>query len=124
MQARVSSASIPAAAVPAKTLAPGVVVHPDHATLISLLDNAPLRLPHYVAWFLSSGGTLLDGFSVFMLGMAIPLVVAEIAFTTFQLAFLDVGIAYAQERKAGRTENILGQEVSHHRHRFPAITVA
>ncbi len=92
MQARVSSASIPAASVPAKTLAPGVVVHPDHATLISLLDNAPLRLPHYVAWFLSSGGTLLDGFSVFMLGMAIPLVVAEIAFTTFQLAFLGAGL--------------------------------
>jgi putative MFS transporter len=36
-------------------------VHPDHQQLIALLDESPLRLPHYLAWALSSGGTLLDG---------------------------------------------------------------
>lgn len=73
-------------------LAPGVVVHPDHASLIQLLDQAPLRLPHYLAWLLSSGGTLLDGLSVFMLGMAVPLVQREMAFTPWQLAFLGAGL--------------------------------
>ncbi|WMT46427.1 MAG: hypothetical protein RE468_11090 [Acidithiobacillus caldus] len=73
-------------------LAPGIVVHPDHASLIQLLDQAPLRLPHYLAWLLSSGGTLLDGLSVFMLGMAVPLVQREMAFTPWQLAFLGAGL--------------------------------
>lgn len=48
-------------------------VHPHHQQLIDMLDESPLRLPHYLAWSLSTGGTLLDGLSVFMLGLAIPL---------------------------------------------------
>ncbi len=108
-----SSAALPAKAIPAKTLAPGVAVHPDHATLLSLLDNAPLRLPHYVAWLLSSGGTLLDGLSVFMLGMTIPLVVREIAFTPLQLAFLGAGLvagAVLGAATGGRLADHLGRK--------------
>ncbi len=70
------------------TLAPGVHVHPDHATLLSLLDQAPFRRAHLGAWLLASGGTFLDGFSVFMLGMAIPLVQRDLALTPVELGFL------------------------------------
>lgn len=63
-------------------------VNPDHQQLIDLLDEAPLRLPHYLTWALSSGGTLLDGLSVFMLGIAIPLLAHDMAFTTTQIGLL------------------------------------
>ncbi|MDD4887397.1 MAG: MFS transporter, partial [Thiomonas sp.] len=56
----------------------GATVHPDHARIIALLDAAPMRLPHDLAWALASGGTLIDGLSVFMLGMAIPLLVTSL----------------------------------------------
>ncbi|WP_121444999.1 MFS transporter [Brockia lithotrophica] len=69
-------------------LAPGVHVHPDHATLLSLLDRAPFRRAHLIAWILASGGTFLDGFSVFMLGMAIPLVRQDLALTATDVGLL------------------------------------
>lgn len=59
-----------------QTIAPGVDVHPDHAQFLELLDDAPLKLHHYIAWGLASGGTFLDGLSVFMLGLSIPLIQA------------------------------------------------
>jgi putative MFS transporter len=71
---------------------PGLRVHPDHGNLIQLLDQAPLRLPHYLAWLLSSGGILLDGLSVFMLGIAIPLLRQDMELTAWQLAFLGGGL--------------------------------
>jgi MFS transporter, putative metabolite transport protein len=37
------------------------------------LDEAPMTSVRYYYWFLASGGTLLDGFSVVSLGIAIPL---------------------------------------------------
>ena len=67
-------------------------VHPDHATLISLLDDAPLQLPHFMAWGLASGGTLLDGLSVFMLGIAIPLLVRDMLFTPIQTGLLGAAL--------------------------------
>ena len=43
------------------------------ASVFGLLDEAPMTGLHYYYWLLASGGTLLDGFSVVSLGIAIPL---------------------------------------------------
>ncbi len=67
-------------------------VHPGHAELLRLLDEAPLRLPHVLAWMLSSGGTLLDGLSVFMLGIAIPLLVRDMGLDTLQTGLLGAAL--------------------------------
>lgn len=45
--------------------------------LLRLLGDAPMRPMHYWLWLLSCGGTLLDGFSIFALGVAMPLVVND-----------------------------------------------
>jgi MFS family permease len=45
--------------------------------MLALLDEAPMRPIHYWLWFLSCGGTLLDGFSIFALGVAMPLIVHD-----------------------------------------------
>ena len=37
------------------------------------LDSAPLGRRQYGIWLLASGGTLLDGLSLFLLGVAMPL---------------------------------------------------
>jgi len=63
---------------------PAADVNPDHRRLIQLLDEAPMRLPHYLAWAMSTGGTLLDGLSVFMLGIAMPLLAHDMALSAFR----------------------------------------
>ncbi|WP_291523722.1 MFS transporter [Acidithiobacillus sp.] len=67
-------------------------IHPDHATLIGVLDNAPLRLPHILAWALSTGGVLIDGLSVFMLGIAIPLLERSMALTPIEIGLLGAAL--------------------------------
>lgn len=67
-------------------------VHPDHAQIIALLDDAPMRLPHYLAWALSSGGTLIDGLSVFMLGMSIPLLIPNLGLSALQTGLLGAAL--------------------------------
>ncbi|OYV35532.1 MAG: MFS transporter, partial [Thiomonas sp. 20-64-5] len=79
-----------AATVPAMQGAPAV--HPDHGQIVALLDDAPMRLPHYVAWALSSGGTLIDGISVFMLGMAIPLLTQNLGLSPLQTGLLGAAL--------------------------------
>lgn len=67
-------------------------VHPDHTALLQLLDDAPLRLPHALAWLFSAGGTLLDGLSVFMLGIAIPLLVQDMSLSPLQTGLLGAAL--------------------------------
>jgi MFS family permease len=50
------------------------------ASVFGLLDEAPMTTLHYY-WLLASGGTLLDGFSVVSLGIAIPLLKQEMNVT-------------------------------------------
>jgi len=45
--------------------------------MLALVDEAPMRPVHYWLWLVSCGGTLLDGFSIFALGVSMPLVVSE-----------------------------------------------
>ncbi len=49
--------------------------------LTLLLDESPLRRIQGWLWVLSTGGTLLDGFVIFVLGIAMPLVIAEFHLT-------------------------------------------
>ena len=53
----------------------------------ALLDGAPMGRRQYWLWLLASGGTLLDGFSIFSLGVAMPLVTRH-----FDLSPLMVGL--------------------------------
>jgi MFS family permease len=88
-------------------------VHPDHATLIRLLDDAPLRPPHVLAWALSSGGTLLDGLSVFMLGIAIPLLVRDMTLSATQTGLLGAALvagAVAGASLGGRVADRVGRK--------------
>jgi MFS transporter, putative metabolite transport protein len=49
--------------------------------LTSLLDESPLKNVQRWLWVLSTGGTLLDGFVVFALGVAMPLIIPEFHIT-------------------------------------------
>ena len=51
------------------------VTSPQRLTL--LLDESPLKPIQRWLWVLSAGGTLLDGFVIFALGVAMPLIIAE-----------------------------------------------
>jgi MFS family permease len=46
-----------------------------------LLDESPLKGIQRWLWVLSTGGTLLDGFVIFALGVAMPLIIAEFHIT-------------------------------------------
>jgi MFS transporter, putative metabolite transport protein len=48
--------------------------------LTLLLDASPLNGMQGWLWVLSTGGTLLDGFAIFVLGVAMPLIIAEFHF--------------------------------------------
>jgi len=51
------------------------ITPPQRLTL--LLDESPLKAIQRWLWVLSTGGTLLDGFAIFALGVAMPLIIAE-----------------------------------------------
>jgi MFS family permease len=51
----------------------------QHLTL--LLDESPLKCTQRWLWVLSTGGTLLDGFVLFALGVAMPLIIPQFHIT-------------------------------------------
>lgn len=51
------------------------VALPQRLTL--LLDESPLNSVQRWLWVLSTGGTLLDGYAIFILGVAMPIIIAE-----------------------------------------------
>ncbi len=53
-----------------------------------MLDAAPMSRTHYIVWMLATGGTLLDGVSVFMLGLAIPLLTVDLSLTSIEVGLL------------------------------------
>jgi len=53
-----------------------------------LLDAAPMGRRQYWLWFLASGGTLLDGFSIFSLGVAMPLVTSQFALSPLMVGLI------------------------------------
>ena len=58
------------------------------AHVFSALDEAPMTFAHYLYWLLASGGTLLDGFSVVSLGIALPLLKRDFAIAPAMLGFI------------------------------------
>jgi putative MFS transporter len=48
---------------------------PQRLTL--LLDESPLNKIQRWLWILSTGGTLLDGYAIFVLGVAMPIIIAQ-----------------------------------------------
>ena len=52
-----------------------------------LLESASMGRGEYRNWFLASGGTLIDGLSIFSLGVAMPLITSR-----FSLSALMVGL--------------------------------
>ena len=57
-------------------------------SVFGALDDAPMTFAHYRYWLLASGGTLLDGFSVVSLGIALPLLRRDFAIAPAMLGLI------------------------------------
>lgn len=53
----------------------------DNDTLHGILDDAQLTRTHWKVWFLSAMGVFLDGFDLFIIGVALPLIVHSMGIT-------------------------------------------
>src|SRR5262245_13347294 len=73
---------------------PGTDSLPAHEARAHLarLDNAPIGPRHYAAWLLASGGTLLDGFSIFSLGVAMPLITSRFALSPLMVGLIGAAL--------------------------------
>jgi MFS family permease len=58
------------------------------ANVFSALDDARMTPSHYLYWLIASGGTLLDGFSVVSLGIALPLLKRDFAIAPAMVGFI------------------------------------
>jgi hypothetical protein len=62
--------------------------------LALLLDASPLNAIQRWLWLLSTGGTLLDGFVIFVLGVAMPLIIAEFHFTPDVIGLIGASLVF------------------------------
>jgi MFS transporter, putative metabolite transport protein len=69
--------------------------------LTALLDEAPLKPIQRWLWVLSTGGTLLDGFVIFVLGVAMPLIIAEFHFTSDVVGLIGASLVFGAVFGAG-----------------------
>jgi putative MFS transporter len=69
--------------------------------LTSLLDGSPLKPIQRWLWVLSTGGTLLDGFVIFVLGVAMPLIIAEFHFTPDVVGLISASLVFGAVFGAG-----------------------
>jgi putative MFS transporter len=58
---------------------PAMAEHPAQQKMLAMLDEAAMTRQHYWLWLLACGGTLLDGLSIFALGVALPLIIHDMA---------------------------------------------
>jgi putative MFS transporter len=77
--------------------------------LTSLLDGSPLKPIQQWLWVLSTGGTLLDGFVIFVLGVAMPLIIAEFHLTPHVVGLVGASLVFGAVFGAG-----LGGPVADH----------
>jgi MFS family permease len=77
--------------------------------LTSLLDGSPLKPIQRWLWVLSTGGTLLDGFVIFVLGVAMPLIIAEFHLTPHVVGLIGASLVFGAVFGAG-----LGGPVADH----------
>src|SRR5262249_5655154 len=69
--------------------------------LTSLLDGSPLKPIQRWLWVLSIGGTLLDGFVIFVLGVAMPLIIAQFHFTPDMVGLIGASLVLGAVFGAG-----------------------
>ncbi|MCL6263188.1 MFS transporter [Craterilacuibacter sp. RT1T] len=65
-----------------------------HQRLLDLLDMAPLSAIHCRLWLLASGGTLLNGVSLMLLGIAIPLLVPAFTLSLSMQGLLGAALVF------------------------------
>ncbi|MGH7984391.1 MAG: MFS transporter [Candidatus Udaeobacter sp.] len=75
------------------------VTPPQRLTL--LLDESPLKAIQRWLWVLSTGGTLLDGFVIFALGVAMPLIIAEFHITPDVVGLIGAALVFGAVFGAG-----------------------
>ena len=66
-----------------------------------LLDESPLRALQRWLWVLSTGGTLLDGFAIFSLGVAMPLIIAQFHITPDIVGLIGAALVFGAVLGAG-----------------------
>src|SRR3954470_19961434 len=71
---------------------PDIFPIPAQVTHHALLDDAPMGGRQYWIWLLASGGTLLDGFSIFSLGVAMPLVTRQFALSPLMIGLIGAAL--------------------------------
>jgi MFS transporter, putative metabolite transport protein len=69
--------------------------------LALLLDESPLRALQRWLWVLSTGGTLLDGFAIFALGVAMPLIIARFHITPNIVGLIGAALVFGAVLGAG-----------------------
>jgi MFS family permease len=69
--------------------------------LTLLLDESPLKAIQRWLWALSTGGTLLDGFAIFALGVAMPLIIAEFHSTSGIVGLIGAALVFGAVLGAG-----------------------
>ncbi|HEY7001152.1 MAG TPA: MFS transporter, partial [Candidatus Udaeobacter sp.] len=74
---------------------------PPSQRLTLLLDGSPLKPIQRWLWVLSTGGTLLDGFVIFVLGVAMPLIIAEFHLTPGLVGLLGASLVFGAVFGAG-----------------------
>ncbi|PYJ22481.1 MAG: hypothetical protein DME92_03555 [Verrucomicrobia bacterium] len=72
---------------------------PQRLTL--LLDESPLNGIQRWLWVLSTGGTLLDGFAIFVFGVAMPLIIAEFHFQSDVVGLIAASLMFGAVFGAG-----------------------
>jgi MFS transporter, putative metabolite transport protein len=59
-----------------------------HTTDYVSLESASMGRQEYWSWFLASGGTLIDGLSIFSLGVAMPLITSRFSLSAFMVGLI------------------------------------
>ena len=72
---------------------------PQRLTL--LLDESPLTRIQRGLWVLSTGGTLLDGYAIFVLGVAMPIVIAQFHIQPDVVGLIGAGLVFGAVIGAG-----------------------
>jgi Sugar (and other) transporter len=84
--------------------------------LALLLDVSPLNGIQRWLWVLSTGGTLLDGFAIFVLGVAMPLIIAVLHLTPDVVGLIGASLVLGAVFGAG-----LGGTIADHFGRKPLM---
>src|SRR5436189_4832326 len=69
--------------------------------LTGLLDESPVKPIQRWLWVLSTGGTLLDGFVIFVLGVAMPLIIAQFHFQPDLVGLIGASLVFGAAFGAG-----------------------